>query len=97
MKWGTPVLSGKRLVLLASACLAPLFAQGGLVSEAAAQAPHRHRAAPARQVSGANNRIEAITVNGNSRIETSTVMSYMVGQPGDTFNQQNLDRSLKTL
>ncbi|CAI9119420.1 outer membrane protein assembly factor BamA [Brytella acorum] len=97
MKWGTPVLSGKRLVLLASACLAPLFVQGVMVSEAAAQAPHRHRAEPARQVSGANNRIEAITVNGNSRIETSTVMSYMVVQPGDSFNQENLDRSLKTL
>lgn len=42
-------------------------------------------------------KIKSIRVVGNTRIETSTVLSYMVVRPGDPFNQDNLDRSLKTL
>nr|WP_237442424.1 outer membrane protein assembly factor BamA [Saccharibacter sp. 17.LH.SD] len=41
--------------------------------------------------------IQQIIVKGNSRIETSTVLSYMVVQPGDSFNKEGLNRSLKTL
>ncbi|QCE35814.1 outer membrane protein assembly factor BamA [Acetobacteraceae bacterium] len=44
-----------------------------------------------------SNIIEDIKVRGNDRIETSTVLSYMVVQPGDSFNRTNLNRSLKTL
>nr|WP_236646600.1 outer membrane protein assembly factor BamA [Aristophania vespae] len=41
--------------------------------------------------------IQSILVKGNSRIETGTVLSYMVVQPGDSFNKNGLNRSLKTL
>lgn len=41
--------------------------------------------------------IQSIVIKGNTRIETSTVLSYMVVQPGDSFDKGNLNRSLKTL
>jgi outer membrane protein insertion porin family len=41
--------------------------------------------------------IEAIHVEGNQRIEESTIRSYMLVQPGDPFDPDRLDRSLKTL
>lgn len=41
--------------------------------------------------------IDEIRVSGNTRIETNTVLSYMVVRPGDPFTQDDLDRSLKTL
>ncbi|GBQ57032.1 outer membrane protein assembly factor BamA [Novacetimonas hansenii] len=41
--------------------------------------------------------IEAVDIKGNDRIETNTILSYMVVQPGDRFDQDLLDRSLKTL
>ena len=41
--------------------------------------------------------ISAIDVRGNERIETSTILSYLLVQQGDAFNQDELDRSLKTL
>ncbi|WP_428484033.1 outer membrane protein assembly factor BamA [Rhodopila sp.] len=41
--------------------------------------------------------IEAIKVDGNQRIESGTIRSYLLVQPGDPFNQDRLDRSLKTL
>ena len=41
--------------------------------------------------------IQAIKIDGNARIETGTVLSYMLVQPGDPFDPDRLDRSLKTL
>ena len=41
--------------------------------------------------------IQAITVEGNQRIEAGTIRSYMLVQPGDPFDPDRLDRSLKTL
>jgi outer membrane protein insertion porin family len=41
--------------------------------------------------------IQAIQVVGNERIETGTIESYMLVQPGDPFDPDRLDRSLKTL
>ncbi len=41
--------------------------------------------------------IQTIKVEGNQRIETSTILSYMLVQPGDPFDADRLDRSLKTL
>ena len=41
--------------------------------------------------------IQSIVVEGNKRIETGTVLSYMVLQPGDPFDVDRMDRSLKTL
>lgn len=41
--------------------------------------------------------ITAINVEGNKRIESGTVLSYMLLQPGDPFDVDRMDRSLKTL
>lgn len=41
--------------------------------------------------------IQSIKVEGNQRIETATVLSYMLVRPGDPFDADRLDRSLKTL
>jgi outer membrane protein insertion porin family len=41
--------------------------------------------------------ISAIRVVGNQRIEEGTIRSYMLVAPGDPFDPDRLDRSLKTL
>ncbi len=41
--------------------------------------------------------IEAIRVEGNRRIDASTIRSYMLVQPGQPFDPAQIDRSLKTL
>src|SRR5262245_35147974 len=38
-----------------------------------------------------------IVVEGNQRIEESTVLSYMVIKEGQPYNQAQIDQSLKTL
>ena len=41
--------------------------------------------------------VQAIEVRGNQRIETDTIRSYMLLQPGDRFDSDRQDRSLRTL
>ncbi len=41
--------------------------------------------------------IQAIQVVGNERIEAGTIRSYLVVRPGDPFDPDRLDRSVKTL
>ena len=41
--------------------------------------------------------IGAIRIQGNQRIEEGTIRSYMLVAPGDPFNAERVDRSLKTL
>ena len=41
--------------------------------------------------------ISEVRVEGNQRIEAGTVRSYMLVQPGDAFDTERLDRSLKAL
>lgn len=41
--------------------------------------------------------MQAIEVRGNQRIEADTIRSYMLLQPGDPYDAERLDRSLKTL
>ncbi len=41
--------------------------------------------------------IQAINVSGNHRIDTSTIIAYMVVQVGDQFDPQRINQSLKTL
>lgn len=62
----------------------------------AAGAPAGARAAPVRNAGGENT-IQAIEVRGNQRIEADTVRSYMLLLPGDSYDAERLDRSLKTL
>jgi outer membrane protein insertion porin family len=42
-------------------------------------------------------RIAAIKVEGNARIEETTIKSYMLVRDGDPFDADQIDRSLKTL
>ncbi len=43
------------------------------------------------------NRVERIDIEGNQRIESATIRSYMLIQAGDNFDGGRLDRSLKSL
>ena len=81
-----------RALLLASACLAP----GLLPPEAAAQQRPR-AAAPAARPAAPEGVVQSIEVRGNQRIEADTVRSYMLLQPGDTYDADRQDRSLKSL
>ncbi len=62
--------------------------------QATAPRPASRPAAPVPQPGGT---IASIRVVGNERIETGTVSSYLVVQPGDAFDPDKLDRSLKSL
>ncbi len=54
---------------------------------------------PARTQLGqiAGGAIADIKIVGNQRLEPGTILSYMLVRPGDPFNPDQLDRSLKTL
>ena len=96
-----------RAVRLAAACLAlvcfagPAFTQAPPAPQRAAAPPSASPAAKAASApSGplrAGGTIQAIKVQGNQRIETGTILSYMLVQPGDPFDADRIDRSLKTL
>jgi outer membrane protein insertion porin family len=81
-------LVATRLFLLAaSACLT-------LGLSAQAEAQQRPPAATPAQAQGV---VRGIDVTGNQRIEADTIRSYMLLQPGDAFDADRLDRSLRTL
>ncbi|GAN78938.1 outer membrane protein assembly factor BamA [Acidocella aminolytica] len=80
-----------RSVLLASVCLLPaMLAAPGPTAVAQAATPAN---APIRT----GGTIAAIQVTGNKRIETSTIIAYMVAQPGQPFSQEAINQSVKTL
>ena len=55
-------------------------------------------AGPSAFVSAAHAQtISRITVEGNQRVETETVLSYMQVSPGDPFNSGKIDESVKAL
>jgi outer membrane protein insertion porin family len=102
-----------RAALLAATCLAPLlidvpaFAQpASSQPPSAPTAPQPARPAarggppaarPAGRPGPAAGTIQSIIVTGNQRIEANTIESYMLVQPGDPFDPDRLDRTLKTL
>lgn len=68
------------------------FAQG---TAGRTHTPARARPAAARRApSGV---VEAIRIEGNRRIDASTIRSYMLVQPGQPFDPMEIDRSVKTL
>lgn len=82
-----------RLLLLACTCLVPV-----LLPAAADAQPRPAPRPPAIQPAvAAGPVIRAIDVAGNQRIEADTIRSYMLIQPGDRFDADRLDRSLRTL
>jgi outer membrane protein insertion porin family len=64
---------------------------------AVAATPAKTAAAPAAPAANNGPVITSIAVTGNQRIETSTIASYLLVRVGDSFNQDELDRSIKAL
>ncbi|WP_039903362.1 POTRA domain-containing protein, partial [Acetobacter tropicalis] len=99
-------MTGKRSALFVSVCLLPFLVQGSSSASAAGRAPAVQADPPAAVTAERQGRftaststpvpsggvIEDIQVTGNTRIETNTVLSYMVVRPGDSFSQDDLDR-----
>ena len=81
-----------RVLLLASACLLPSLLPGGAEAQQRPRSPAR--TAPPAAPAGV---VQSIEVRGNQRIEADTVRSYMLLQPGDPYDADRLDRSLKSL
>ncbi|MET0545531.1 MAG: outer membrane protein assembly factor BamA [Caulobacterales bacterium] len=77
-------------------------AQGATPAPATATPPTSSATPPpgtTPQVAGAQTGaiIQTIQVQGTQRIEDATVLSYLSLQPGDRFDEQRIDLSLKTL
>jgi outer membrane protein insertion porin family len=81
-----------RAILLAATCLVPVLAAPAAEAQPRRAAPQRPTAA--RPAAGI---VQGIDVRGNQRIEADTIRSYMLLQPGDAFEEDRLDRSLRTL
>jgi outer membrane protein insertion porin family len=96
---GTSLLLTIRAVRLVAACLMPLLVIG--TAAAQTRAPARqgtpHPVAPRSAPAPTGGVIQSIKVEGNQRIEDGTIRSYLLVQPGDRFDPDRIDRSLKTL
>ncbi len=88
-------MSRIRVLLLTTACLAALPSGPGSFAQTRRAASPRTVARPAAVRTG--DAITAIRVTGNQRIEAGTIQSYMLVQPGDRYDADRVDRSLKTL
>ncbi len=87
-----------RAARLLVVCLLILTTVGSaLAQRAAAPRPPAARPGAASASVRDGGTIAAIKVDGNQRIETGTILSYMLVQQGDPFDPDRLDRSLKTL
>jgi outer membrane protein insertion porin family len=87
-------LFGTRAAWLATIWL--LFATVSVISSAQVL-PGNGRSDNSQFAQLAGGTIASIKVEGNQRLEAGTIRSYMLVQPGDTFDPDKLDRSLKTL
>ncbi|MFL5256984.1 MAG: outer membrane protein assembly factor BamA [Rhodopila sp.] len=88
----------KKAARLVAACLMTMLVVDSAIAQPSPQARTAPRHAPARSVaSSPGGTIQSIQVQGNQRIETGTIISYLLVQPGDAFDRDRLDRSLKTL
>jgi outer membrane protein insertion porin family len=90
---GDCLLLKPRSALLASVCILPALLVSAPYGIAHAQSA-RARAASTVQGGGI---ISAINISGNHRIESDTISSYMVVQPGDPMDPERINESLKTL
>ena len=87
-------MSTIRAKLLATACMLPLLLPTEVSAQQRQARPVRVAAQPRVAPGGA---ISAIKIEGNQRIEESTIRSYMLVQPGDAYDADRVDRSLKSL
>jgi outer membrane protein insertion porin family len=81
-----------RAALLAASLLLCALGPSAAPAQDAPIAPGRTQLA---QMQGGT--VAAIRVEGNQRIEEGTIRSYMLVRPGDPFDPEQLDRTLKTL
>jgi outer membrane protein insertion porin family len=86
-------LHATRAILLAATCLMPVL----LPPDAAAQTRNPPRRGAPAATQAASGTLRTIDVQGNQRIEADTIRSYMLLQPGDAFDPDRQDRSLRTL
>ena len=77
--------------------LPPAAPAGGVAAAPSAAVPGSRAAAGAATPIPAPGTIQSIRLEGNQRIETGTILSYMLVRPGDPFDPGRIDRSLKTL
>ncbi|HTW28326.1 MAG TPA: outer membrane protein assembly factor BamA [Acetobacteraceae bacterium] len=83
-------------LLAATACLFPLsLDRAPAATPSPGSSTRRPAAAHPAPVPG--DVIQSIRIEGNQRIEDGTILSYMLVQPGDRFDPDALDRSLKAL
>ncbi|MCX7371320.1 MAG: outer membrane protein assembly factor BamA, partial [Alphaproteobacteria bacterium] len=75
---------------MASACLLPLI-------PAVADAQQRRPQPTQRNTLEQNGAISAVEIRGNQRIDADTIRSYMLLQPGDSYEPDRMDRSLRAL
>jgi outer membrane protein insertion porin family len=89
----------KRAARLFAASLAVLLTFGTALAQtpSATRRSAPTRTVPVRAAASQPGTIQDIKVVGNERIEASTIRSYLLVQPGDPFDSDRLDRSLKTL
>lgn len=68
-----------------------------LLTPVLAEAQNRPRGPAVRAVEAPGGVLTAVEVRGNQRIEVSTIRSYMLLGPGDTYDTDRSDRSLRSL
>ncbi|MGH7088756.1 MAG: POTRA domain-containing protein, partial [Stellaceae bacterium] len=68
----------------------------GLVAVLSA-APVVAQAPPPARPAAAGGTIQEIRIDGTQRVEPETVRSYLLVQPGDPFDAERIDRSVKAL
>jgi outer membrane protein insertion porin family len=95
--------SGLALLLGTTALASQAYAQAPAAPAAAAPtspspaAPPPAAAATAMPATAQGGVVQRIVVQGNERIETDTIVSYLPIQPGDTVGPQQIDLAVKTL
>lgn len=86
------------VVLGAVGCVATVGAGTGVLLGAASDAYGQEAPrAPAAEQQQSGVAIRRIVVEGNQRIEPATIASYLLVRPGDTFDAERIDLSIKTL
>ena len=88
-------MSRYRAALLATACF--VFAVGPAFAQPQRQPRGQQQAPQAQSATRGDGTIATVRVEGNQRIEEGTIRSYMLVGPGDAFDPDRIDRSLKTL
>ncbi|MBX9746738.1 MAG: outer membrane protein assembly factor BamA, partial [Hyphomonadaceae bacterium] len=84
-----------RDVVVGAVSVAATVGAGTGVLFASSEASAQEGTAVAPQPSGIA--IRRVVVEGNQRIEAATIASYLLVRPGDTFDPERIDLSLKTL